>query len=156
MKKTIFAVMMVMVLLGCEDANKTVDDAQETATKAMEKVQQTADDATEVVQEQMDKMQEQVDSVAFDFDQFSTTSEMAKSFSDAVKEAMNVDFTDPQAVEDVKSRIANSYQCYVEATSESEADSAVSGMMASVSNDEVKSLIETGIEKAKAVKECVM
>ncbi|MGR5236461.1 hypothetical protein [Vibrio alfacsensis] len=156
MKKTLFAVMMAMALIGCDDANKAVDNAQEAATEAMDKVQETANEATEVVQEQMEKTQEQIDSVGFDFEQFASTSETAKALSNTVKEAMNVDFSDPKAIEDVKDRIANAYHCYVEATSESEAAGAMNSMMASVGSDEVKSLIEKGIEKAKAVKECVM
>lgn len=156
MKKTLFAVMMTVALLGCEDANKAVDDAQDAATEAMNKVQETASEATEVVQEQMDKAQEQIESVGFDFEQFASTSETAKALSNTVKDAMNVDFSDPQAIEEMKDRIANAYQCYVEATSESEAEGTMSSMLASVSSDDVKSLIEKGMEKAKAVKECVM
>ncbi|MGR5244966.1 MULTISPECIES: hypothetical protein [Vibrio] len=156
MKKTFFAVMMAMALIGCDDANKAVDNVQEAATETMDKVQETANEATEVVQEQMEKTQEQVDSVGFDFEQFASTSETAKTLSNTVKDAMNVDFSDPQAIEEMKDRIANAYQCYVESTSESEAADAINSMMASVNSDEVKSLIEKGIEKAKAVKECVM
>lgn len=167
MKHAIYAVMMAAALFGCEKSDnaadsvkesvtEAVDSAQESATEAMDKVQETASEATEVVQEQMDAMQEQADSVMFDFEQLAATSEVAKAFSEAVKEAMNVDFSDSQAVESATNSVANTYQCFVESTSETEADSTVSGMMASMDSDEVKSLIENAIEYAKASGECVM
>lgn len=180
---------MTVALFGCEEANNTVDSAQETATEAMDSAQETASDAmdtmqeaasdtadavqetasdaadavqetatdmSEAAQDQMDAMQEEAASAEFDFDQFAATSAEARSFSEAVEDAMNVDFTDPQAVESVTERVSNTYQCYVEATSESDAESAVSSMMDSLESDEVKSLIETAIENAQAGMGCMM
>ncbi|MCY9879290.1 hypothetical protein OTK59_22360 [Vibrio natriegens] len=150
MKQTIYAVMIALALFGCEKAKETVDSVQDTATEAMDKAQETANEMTAVVQDNMNDMQEQ----AFDFEEFEATSDTARSFSEAVKEVINLDFSDAQSVENVTNRVANNYQCYVEATSESEADSTVSMMMSSLDSDEAKSLIGKAVEQAKAKQEC--
>lgn len=166
MKKTIFAVMMTVALFGCDEANKTVDSAQEAATEAAESVQETASEAMDTVEETasdaMDSAQDAASDMAdsmtdsFDYDQFAATSPQAKSFSDSIQAAMDVDFSDPQAVDSVTNRVANAYKCYVESTSESEAQSTLSSILSSLSNGDVKSLIQTAIDNAALITQCVM
>lgn len=184
MKKTIFAVMMTVALFGCDEANKTVDSAQEAATEAAESVQETASEAMDTVEETasdaMDSASDAMDNVeeaasdamdsaqdaasdmadsmtdSFDYDQFAATSPQAKSFSDSIQAAMDVDFSDPQAVDSVTNRVANAYKCYVESTSESEAQSTLSSILSSLSNGDVKSLIQTAIDNAALITQCVM
>ncbi len=166
MKNSIYAVMITVALFGCDQANKTVDNAQEAATEAAETVQETASDAMDNVEEAasdaMDSAKETASDMAdamtdtFDFDQFSATSPEAKSFSDAIQGAMDVDFSDPQAVDSMTSRVANTYKCYVESTSEAEAQSTVNSILSSLSSGDVKSLIQTAMDNAKYIAKCVM
>ncbi len=155
MKNSIYAVMITVSLFGCDQANKTVDSAQEAATEAAETVKETASDAMDSAKETASDMADAMTDT-FDFDQFSSTSPQAKSFSDAIQGAMDVDFSDPQAVDSMTSRVANTYKCYMESTSEAEAQSTVSSILSSLSSGDVKSLIQTAIDNAKYIAKCVM
>ncbi len=155
MKNTIYAVIMTLALFGCDQANKTVDEAQKAATEAAENVQEAASDAMDSAQETASDMADAMTDT-FDYDQFAATSPQAKSFSDSIQEAMDVDFSDPQAVDSMTNRVANTYKCYVESTSESEAQSTVSSILSSLSNGDVKSLIQTAIDNAKYITKCMM
>ncbi len=154
--------MITVALFGCDQANKTVDNAQEAATEAAEAVKDTASDAMDSASDAMDNVQDAASDMAdsmtdtFDFDQFSATSPEAETFSDAIQEAMDVDFSDQQAVDSVTSRVANAYQCYVQSTSEAEAQSTINSILSSLSSGDVKSLIQTAIANAKTITECVM
>ncbi len=173
MKKTIFAVMMTVALFGCDEANKTVDSAQEAATEAAESVKETASDAMDSASDAMDSVEEAasdaMDSAqetasdmadamtdSFDYDQFAATSPQAKNFSDSIQAAMDVDFSDPQAVDSITNRVSNAYKCYVESTSEAEAQSTLSSILSSFTSGDVKSLIQTAIDNAKYITQCAM
>ncbi len=173
MKKTILAVIMTVALFGCDEANKAVDNAQEAATEAAESMKETASDAMDSASEAMDNVEEAASdamdsaqeaasdaanamSGSFDYDQFAATSPEAKTFSDSIQSAMDVDFSDPQAVDSVTNRVANAYKCYVESTSEAEAQSTISSILSSLSNGDVRSLIQTAIDNAKYIGQCVM
>ena len=147
MKKTISITVLAMALAGCDDASKTIDQAQESANKAVD-----------TVQEQVGTLEEKMDSVEeiFNLDQFGDASESAKALATSVEEAMNVDFSDPEALIAAKDRIANAYACLVESSPEMTVDKVMEKVMSSIDSADVKSLIQEGIEKAQSVKECVM
>lgn len=108
MKKSITALMLVAALTGCDEANKAIDNAQEAATKAVESVQEKIDsvDLSELNAE------------------MGEAAESAKELAASLKEAVDVDFTDQSALQEVSDQIANSYACLVDATSESTAEAA--------------------------------
>ncbi|BCN25714.1 hypothetical protein [Vibrio alfacsensis] len=140
MRKTILTLGLVTALFGCEDATKAIDEAQAAANKAI------------------DSVQEQIESVesAFNVDQFQGAADAAQELAESVEEAMNVDFSDPEALVEAKEHIANAYACLVDASTESTVEKVMDKVMASIGDEETKSLIEEGIEKAQAAKECVM
>ncbi|MED5504630.1 MAG: hypothetical protein VYC54_09435 [Pseudomonadota bacterium] len=140
MKKTISTMVLAMALAGCDDASKAIDQAQEAANKAID-----------TAQEQMESVED-----AFNLVQFGDAAESAEELAASVEEAMNVDFSDPQALIEAKEHIANAYACLVEASSESTVDKVMDKVMSSIGSEETKSLIKEGIEKAQAAKECVM
>ncbi len=168
MKKTIFAMIMTVALFGCEEANKAVDQAQEAANKAAESMKETASEAMDTVEETASDAMESVEKAAgdaadamsmrdsFDYDQFAASSPEAKAFSDSVQEAMEVDFSNPQAVDSATNRVANTYKCYADTTSQSEAQNTISSMLSSLKNDSVKSLVQSAINDSKDIYQCVM
>lgn len=133
MRKTILTLGLVTALFGCEDATKAIDEAQAAANKAIESVES-----------------------AFNVDQFQGAADAAQELAESVEEAMNVDFSDPEALVEAKEHIANAYACLVDASTESTVEKVMDKVMASIGDEETKSLIEEGIEKAQAAKECVM
>lgn len=141
MKRYVTALVLVAALAGCEDATKAIDQAQEAANKAVD-----------TIQEQM----ESVDLSKLNLDQFGDATESAKEFALSVEEALNADFTNPEALTQVKENIANTYACLVDATSESTAEKLMDKVLATISNQEAQSLVEKGIEKAKSAQKCVM
>ena len=141
MKKYVTALVLVAALAGCEDATKAIDQAQEAANKAVD-----------TIQEQM----ESVDLSKLNLDQFGDATESAKEFALSVEEALNADFTNPEALTQVKENIANTYACLVDATSESTAEKLMDKVLATITNQEAQSLVEKGIEKAKSAQKCVM
>ncbi|KXF81851.1 cysteine--tRNA ligase [Enterovibrio coralii] len=141
MKKAITAVLLVTALAGCEEANKAIDQAQEAATKAVD-----------TIHEQV----ESVDLSALNLDQFGDAADSAKELAESVEEAMNVDFSNPAALAEVKEHVSNAYSCLVDATSESTAEKLMDKVMQTITNEEAQSLLEKSIEKAKDAKECVM
>ncbi len=78
---------LAVALAGCDDASKAIDQAQEAANKAID-----------TVQEQMESVED-----AFNLDQFGDAAESAEQLAASVEEAMNVDFSDPQALIEAKS-----------------------------------------------------
>ncbi|MGF1909495.1 lipoprotein [Vibrio kasasachensis] len=141
MKRYVTALVLVAALAGCEDATKAIDQAQEAANKAVD-----------TIQEQM----ESVDLSKLNLDQFGDATESAKEFALSVEEALNADFTNPEALTQMKENIANTYACLVDATSESTAEKLLDKVLATISNQEAQSLVEKGIEKAKSAQKCVM
>lgn len=141
MKKYITALMLVTALSGCDDATKVIDQAQESANKAVDSLQ-----------EKMDS----VDLSKLNLDDLGEAAASAKELASSVDEALNVDFNDSEALAEVKDHIANAYSCLVDASSESTAEKLLNKVLATISNEEAQSLIEKGIDKAKEAKECVM
>ncbi|MDD1780947.1 hypothetical protein LRP49_06995 [Enterovibrio sp. ZSDZ35] len=141
MKKAITAVLLVTALAGCEEANNAIDQAQEAANKAVD-----------TIQEQV----ESVDLSELNLDQFGDAAASAKALAESVEEAMNVDFSNPTALEDVKDHVSNAYSCLVDATSESTAEKLMNKVMQTITNEEAQTLIEKSVDMAKEAKECVM
>jgi len=141
MKKYVIALAFVAALSGCEDATKAIDQAQEAANNAVDSIQEKI---------------ESVDLSQLNLDQFGDATESAKEFAFSVEEALNADFSNPEALTQVKENIANTYACLVDATSESTAEKLMDKVLATISNEQAQSLVEKGIEKAKAAQECVM
>ncbi|MCG7499714.1 hypothetical protein MHO82_22880 [Vibrio sp. Of7-15] len=141
MKRYITAIMLVTALSGCDDATKAIDQAQEAANKAVDSVQ-----------EKMGSL----DLGQLNLEQFGEAAESAKQLATSVEEALNADFSDPAALTEVKDHIANAYSCLVDASSEASAEKLLEKVMATINSEQALSLIENGIEKAKAAQECVM
>lgn len=136
MKKHIASLLLVTSLFACEDASKAVDKAQAAANNAI------------------NSMQEQIGDL--DLSQFGAAAESAKALTQDIQKALNVDFSDTSALKDIQNNIANSYNCLVEATSESNVDKFVNKVLATISDEQKKSFIEQSIEKAQKAKECVL
>jgi cysteinyl-tRNA synthetase len=141
MKKYLTTLILITVLSGCDDATKAIEQAQESANKAIDSLQ-----------EQM----ESVDLSQLNLDQFGDAAESAKELAASIEEALHVDFNDQAALTEVKEHIANAYSCLVDASSESTAEQIIDKIMTSIGNEDAQSLIEKGVDKAKAAKECVM
>ncbi|TKB55508.1 hypothetical protein [Ferrimonas aestuarii] len=141
MRKQIAVLIAVAALAGCEDASKAIDQAQEAANAAV------------------DGMQEKMASLdlsQLDLEQFGEAADSAEALAASLQEAVNVDFADMEALTEVQEHVANAYSCLVDATSESTADKLVNSMMATLGDEQAESLIERGIEKAKAAGQCVI
>jgi len=130
-----------IVLVGCEDANEAIDKAQDAANKAVD-----------IAQSKL----ESVDFSELNIEQFGDAAVSATEFAESIDEALNADYSNPEALIEVKEHIANAYSCLVEASSESTAEGLVNKVMATLSNEQAQSLIEKGIERAKDMQECVM
>ena len=133
--------MLVAALTGCEEANQAIDKAQDAANSAV------------------DTMQEKMDSVDLSelkLDTLGDASKSAQALVEAVDEALNADFSDPDMLIDAQDHIANAYKCLVDVSSESTAEKMMAKVMEAIGNPETKTLIEQGVEKAQAAKECVM
>ena len=137
MKNYISAFILITVLSACEDATNTIEQAQEA----------------------VDSIKDKIDSIDMDqlnLEQFGDATKSAKVLASSIEEALNVDFSDPHAIVEVKEHIANAYRCLIDVSSESSAEKFMNKVMASINNEEAESLIEKGIEKAKAVQKCVL
>ena len=141
MKKNIAALLLVTFLSGCDDASQAIEQAQAAANKAVDSIQEKI---------------ESVDIIALNLEDFGNAAESATTLALSVQEALNTDFSDPEALTAANEHIANAYNCLVDASSESTAEKLMDKLMATISSEEAQSLIEQGIEKAKSAKECVM
>ncbi|NLS14420.1 hypothetical protein HGP28_16190 [Vibrio sp. SM6] len=142
MKKTVITLTLLLALAGCEEASKAVDKAQEAANSAVDSMQ-----------EELTKL----DLSALKLDeQFGDAAEAAQELAVSLEEALNADFSNPEALTKVQEHIANAYSCLEKATSDSSAEALLNKIMDTISNEQAKGLIEKGIEQAKEVKECVM
>ncbi|GAB2646108.1 hypothetical protein [Vibrio panuliri] len=141
MKKLVTALALVAALSGCEDATKAIDQAQEAANSAVDSLQE--------------KM-ESFDTSKLNLEQFGDATDSAKEFAESVEDAMHADFANPEALNKVQDKIANTYNCLIDATSESTAEKLLDKVLSAIGSQETQSVIEKGIEKAKAAQECVM
>ncbi|CED71970.1 putative lipoprotein [Aliivibrio wodanis] len=140
-KKLLLPLLFSIVLVGCEDANEAIDKAQDAANKAVD-----------IAQSKL----ESVDFSELNIEQFGDAAVSATEFSESIDEALNADYSNPEALIEVKEHIANAYSCLVEASSESTAEGLVNKVMATISNEQAQSLIEKGVERAQDMQECVM
>ncbi|WP_394209579.1 hypothetical protein [Enterovibrio calviensis] len=141
MKKSITAIVLLMALSGCEDATKIIDQAQEAANQAVDGLQENV---------------ESVDLSQLNLDQFGEAAGSAQALAASIQEAANADLADPTALVEVREQIANAYSCLVDATSESTAEKLLNSVLSSIGSEDALSVIDNGIEKAKAAQECVM
>lgn len=140
-KKLLLPLLFSIVLVGCEDANEAIDKAQDAANKAVD-----------IAQSKL----ESVDFSELNIEQFGDAAVSATEFSESIDEALNADYSNPEALIEVKEHIANAYSCLIEASSESTAEGLVNKVMATISNEQAQSLIEKGVERAQDMQECVM
>ncbi|WP_325894627.1 hypothetical protein [Grimontia sp. NTOU-MAR1] len=141
MKKTIVSAAIVFALVGCEEANEVIDKAQEVANSAV------------------DSIKDNMDSVGLselNLDSLEDATAYMKEFTDSMQEALTADLSNAEVVADVQEKVARSYACLVNATSESTAEKLLNKFMSAIGNEDTQSLIEKGVEKAKAAKECVV
>lgn len=141
MKKPIVTVLFLLSLSACEDASKTIDKAQASANKAVDSLQE--------------KM-ETLDLNALNLEQFGDATNATKALIESIEEALHVDFDNSQAIEDAKKHISQAYRCVVDATSESTAQQLINKIKATISDEDVVTLIERGVNKAKAASACVI
>ncbi|KAB2825389.1 hypothetical protein [Aliivibrio finisterrensis] len=140
-KKLLVPLLFSVALMGCDDANEAIDKAQEAANKAVDMAQEKL---------------ESVDLEAINIEQFGDAASSASELAESIDEALNADYSNPEALVEIQEHIANAYSCLVEASSESSAEKLVNKVMSTISNQEAQSLIEKGIESAKEMQACVM
>ncbi|MBN3494634.1 hypothetical protein [Vibrio neptunius] len=138
MKKMLTVIMVLGALVGCDEASKAIEQAQDIANKAVGDIQQ------------------QVES--FDLEQLNPEhlGGAAQVMAASVEQALTVDFSNPEALTDVEERIANAYSCLVASSSESTASDLMDKLISSVTSNDAVSLIERGIEQATTAQTCVM
>ncbi|MDD9174633.1 hypothetical protein ERW49_01055 [Aliivibrio finisterrensis] len=140
-KKLLVPLLFSVALMGCDDASEAIDKAQEAANKAVDMAQEKL---------------ESVDLEAINIEQFGDAASSASELAESIDEALNADYSNPEALVEIQEHIANAYSCLVEASSESSAEKLVNKVMSTISNQEAQSLIEKGIESAKEMQACVM
>ncbi|NRB70123.1 MAG: hypothetical protein HRU48_22710 [Vibrio sp.] len=141
MKKMLTVIMVLGALVGCDEATQAIEQAQDIANKAVGDIQQ------------------QVES--FNLEQLNPehlggAAQAAQVMAASVEQALTVDFSNPEALTDVKERIANAYSCLVASSSESTASDLMDKLISSVTSKDAVSLIEKGIEQATTAQTCVM
>lgn len=141
MKKNILMMVLLATLMGCEDASKAIDKAQEAANNAVDSIQEQV---------------ESFDLEELDLDKFGDAAASAQALATSIEEALDVDYSNPEALVEVRDHIANAYNCLVDATSESSAEQLLNKVMETIGNEQTESLIDKAIDQAKEAKECVM
>ena len=141
MKKTVSLIVMLGALIGCDDATKAIDQAQEAANKSVDNIQQQV---------------ESIDLDKLNLDQLGAATESAKEMATSIEEVISIDFDNPEALTQAKEHIANAYSCLVETSSESTASELVDQLLSSVNSEDAIALIENGVEQAKLSQECIM
>ncbi|MDD9195505.1 hypothetical protein PVK62_06590 [Aliivibrio sp. S3MY1] len=140
-KKLLVPLLFSVALMGCDDASEAIDKAQEAANKAVDMAQEKL---------------ESIDLDAINIEQFDDAASSVSEFAESIDEALNADYSNPEALVEIQEHIANAYSCLVEASSESSAEKLLDKVMSTISNQEAQSLIEKGVEGAKEMQECVM
>ncbi|OCH12810.1 MULTISPECIES: hypothetical protein [unclassified Aliivibrio] len=140
-KKLFVPLLFTVALVGCDDASEAIDKAQDAANKAVDMAQSKL---------------ESVDLSVLNIEQFGDAADSASEFAESIDEALNADYSNPEALVEIKEHISNAYSCLVEASSESTADKLLDKVLSSISNEEAQSLIEKGVERAQEMQECVM
>ncbi|NNN70954.1 hypothetical protein [Vibrio sp. 3-2(1)] len=141
MKKTLMVLIMMTVLVGCDDASKAIDEAKAAANKAVDSLQQKADS---------------FDLNNLNLEVFGDATQKAQEFAQSIESLVHTDFTDHQAVAAATEKVSNSYSCLVEVSSETTAENLLDKIVSSIKNDQVLAIIEKGVVQAKNAKECIM
>ncbi len=140
MKKYTSLFAILVLLAGCEDTAKVIDKAQNVANNAIDSFQEKA---------------ESINLGDFNLDKLNAITDSGRSLMTSIEKAMTVDFTDSNALTEVKESISNAYSCLVQVSSESNAQKITDQITAEITNESIKSLINSGIEKAKEAQKCV-
>jgi hypothetical protein len=141
MKKHFAVLLLMTALVGCEDANKVIDQAQDVTNKVI------------------DQAQEKMASLDFgelNLENFGEATESATKLALSVQEAINADLNDPETLTKAKAHIANSYRCLVDASSETTATRLINKIIATVNSEDVLFLIEQSLDAAETAQTCVL
>ncbi|GAB2916662.1 hypothetical protein [Rheinheimera gaetbuli] len=139
MKKVIFTIATVVVLAGCDSANQMIDKAQTAANQKVETLQNKL---------------ETVDVAGLNLELLNKAPELVNALSKSVNGAKNVDLSNPAALSELQTRIANAYHCLVEASSALTADALMNKLVENIANLDIKALIETSIKDIKPTEAC--
>ncbi|QBY02925.1 hypothetical protein E2K93_00415 [Thalassotalea sp. HSM 43] len=129
MKKFLIAIMLFSFLSACDDAKKAADQVQEAV--------------------------QSFDMESLNLDQFGGAAEQAKALALSVQDAINVDLSNPDAVNKVKDSIANAYSCMADKSSDEQATDLVNTLIEKVKNEDVMSLIKQAVEQGASVTQCM-
>jgi beta-glucosidase/6-phospho-beta-glucosidase/beta-galactosidase len=141
MKKSVMTLTLTLALVGCDDASKVIDQAQEVANKAVDTLQ---------LQAQL------IDLNSLNLEVFGDAAQRAKEFTQSIDTLMKTELGDQEAIRNVTEQISNSYYCLVEVSSQETAENLLDKIVSSVKNDQMLAIIEKGVGKANSVKECVI
>ena len=139
MKRVVFTIAAVVALAGCDSANQMIDKAQTAANQKVETLQSKL---------------ETVDLAGLNLELLNKAPELVNALSESVNSAKNIDLTNPAALSDLQSRIANAYHCLAEASSTLTADTLLDKLVENITNLDIKALIETSIKDIKPTKAC--
>lgn len=141
MKKSVITLTLTLALVGCDDASKVIDQAQEVANKAVDTLQLQA---------------QSIDLSSLNLEVFGDAAQRAKEFTQSIDTLMKTELGDQEAIRNVTEQISNSYYCLVEVSSQETAENLLDKIVSSVKNDQMLAIIEKGVGKANSVKECVI
>lgn len=141
MKKSVMTLTLTLALVGCDDASKVIDQAQEVANKAVDTLQLQA---------------QSIDLNSLNLEVFGDAAQRAKEFTQSIDTLMKTELGDQEAILNVTELISNSYYCLVEVSSQETAENLLDKIVSSVKNDQMLAIIEKGVGKANSVKECVI
>ncbi|NAX20576.1 hypothetical protein [Vibrio sp. V39_P1S14PM300] len=141
MKPQIALLGVFFILFGCDDAENKIDKAQEAANPAVDSLQDKASP---------------LDFESLKLEQFEGAKEQAQQLTMAVQEALNVDLTNSEAITNVQDKIANSYRCFVDASSSVSAEKLMNKLVSAIQNQEVLNIVEEGVAKGSEASQCVM
>jgi len=140
MRNVLLTLGLVVLLSGCDSANQMIDKAQDAANQKVESLQ------TKI---------ETLDIEGLNSELFKNAPQLVSQSTAALKDASQVDFNNAAAVDEVKKRVSNIYACLVDASSASSAQAVMDKLLTSISNAEMKQLIESGIAEGKTYTACV-
>ena len=139
MKRVIYTIAAVVALAGCDSANQMIDKAQTAANQKVETLQNKL---------------ETVDIAGLNLELLNKAPELVNALSESVNSAKNVDFSNPAALSELQTRIANAYHCLAESSSALTADTLMDKLVENITNLDVKALIETSIKDIKPTATC--
>ncbi len=141
MKNVISAILLSLVLTGCEDASQKIEEAQQAANDALESVQQSLDS---------------FDINELNLERFGDAARYANELAVSIRASLEANLNDPEAFSNVQDKVQNAYACMVEATSESKAQQFANKLLGSIQDEQAITLIERAMEKAQDAQQCIM